>query len=201
MFRRRVYHSQGKRGGQGCLAAGALLRKGDCVSISDMARGLRVIGFCALLSSAVFGQQAMLVNPDFERGEPNARRPGWLFGYGPGKFSYFTWTTIDSCNSGKQCALILSSGPETVFPLTLTHSYSQYVDAKPYRGMKFRFRAAVRRPRSPVRPTVQRYWFAFTATREEAVFSTIWPSGESRPASGPSMTSRATFVRTPTIWN
>jgi hypothetical protein len=115
------------------------MREGNCVSISCMGSSFCAIVLSALLGSAVFAQTATLVNPDFEQGTPGVRPLGWLFGFGPD--SYFTLTTTNSCSSGSQCGLIQSNG--TVRPGARAFLY-QYVDARPYRGMKFRFRAAVR---------------------------------------------------------
>ena len=93
-----------------------------------------------LLSGRVFAQSP-LVNPDFEQGQPGERPLGWLFGFGPHKLSYSALTVTDSCNSGKQCAMTKSN---ELIPAGGHSFLYQYVDAKPYRGMKFRFRAAVR---------------------------------------------------------
>jgi hypothetical protein len=94
-----------------------------------------------LLGASVVAQTPTLVNPDFEQGQPGSRPLGWLFGYGPNKLSYSALTVTDSCNSGKQCAMTKSN---EVIPAG-SHSFLyQYVDATQYRGMKFRFRAAVR---------------------------------------------------------
>src|SRR5579872_3721320 len=93
-----------------------------------------------LLGVRVFAQSP-LVNPDFEQGQPGERPLGWLFGFGPRELIYSALTVTDSCNSGKQCAMTKSNEriPDG------SHSFLyQYVDAKPYRGMKFRFRAAAR---------------------------------------------------------
>jgi hypothetical protein len=104
-----------------------------------MSSRLRIVLLGVLLATSVFAQSAKLVNPDFELGEAGARPFGWLFGFGPG--SYFTLTAANSCSSGNQCGLIQSSG--TVRPDGRAFLY-QYVDARPYRGKKFRLRAAVK---------------------------------------------------------
>ncbi len=102
---------------------------------------MRAAFLAMLLSGGVFAQTPILVNPDFEQGQPGARPLGWLFGFGPNKLSYSALTVSDSCYSGKQCAMTKSN---ELIPAG-SHSFLyQYVDAKPYRGMKFRFRAAVR---------------------------------------------------------
>ncbi len=93
-----------------------------------------------LLGGTVFAQSP-LVNPDFEQGQPGERPLGWLFGFGPHKSSYSALTVTDSCNSGKQCAMTKSN---ELIPAGNKSFLYQYVDSKPYRGMKFRFRAAVR---------------------------------------------------------
>jgi hypothetical protein len=100
---------------------------------------LRSIFVAVLFGGIVFAQSQTLVNPHFE-GQLGERPLGWLFGFGP-KLGYSALTVSDVCNSGKQCAMIRSNDP--VGPQGQSFLY-QYVDAKPYRGMKFRFRAAVR---------------------------------------------------------
>jgi hypothetical protein len=106
-----------------------------------MGRYMSAAFLLVLLSAGGFAQTSILVNPDFEQGRPGARPLGWLFGFGPNKLSYSALTVTDSCNSGKQCAVTKSN---ELIPAGSHSLLYQYVDAKPYRNMKFRFRAAVR---------------------------------------------------------
>ncbi len=100
----------------------------------------QILLFIFMFAAAAFAQPPNLVNPDFEVGSPGTRPLGWLFGFGP-KLGYSALTTTDDCYSGKQCAALLSNDPLK----SPGHAFLfQYVDAKPYRGMKFRFRAAIR---------------------------------------------------------
>lgn len=106
-----------------------------------MLRFSRNAVLAALISGSIFAQTpSILVNPDFEQGQAGERPPGWLFGFTP-KLAYSALTVADTCYSAKQCAMIRSN----VVGQATGHSFLyQYVDAKPYRGMKFRFRVAVR---------------------------------------------------------
>src|ERR1700692_2005021 len=106
-----------------------------------MGRYMGAAFLLVLLSASGFAQTPILVNPDFEQGQPGERPLGWLFGFGPHKLSYSALTVTDSCNSGKQCAMTKSN---ELIPAGRHSFLYQYVDARPYRGMKFRFRAAVR---------------------------------------------------------
>jgi hypothetical protein len=112
-----------------------------------MKRHMRGALLAALLGGRAFAQSP-LVNPDFERGQPGQRPLGWLFGFGPQKLSYSALTVTDRCNAGKQCAMAKSN---ELIPAGGHSFLYQYVDAKPYRGMKFKFRAAIRTkvPSSP----------------------------------------------------
>ena len=106
-----------------------------------MLRSSRTVVLAALFGGSIFAQApSILVNPDFEQGQAGERPPGWLFGFTP-KLAYSTLTVADTCYSGKQCAMIRSN---VVVPAAGHSFLYQYVDAKPYRGMKFHFRAAVR---------------------------------------------------------
>jgi len=71
-------------------------------------------------------------NLDFAAGAPGLPPPGWHLGQG-------TADTIagTGCRSGKQCATVRSAGGGPAF-------LYQIVDATPYRGKRFTFRAAVR---------------------------------------------------------
>jgi hypothetical protein len=110
----------------------------NCASLRGMGRHLHTVFLATLFGSIVFAQPPTLVNPDFEQGQPGEPPLGWLF---QPKLAYSTLTVTDSCHNGNQCAMIRSNDPVG----SEGHSFLfQYVDAKPYRGMKFRFRAAVR---------------------------------------------------------
>jgi len=106
-----------------------------------MGRYMGAVFLLVLFSASGFAQTEILVNPNFEQGPPGVRPVGWLFGFGPNKLSYSALTVTDSCNSGKQCAMTKSNEP---IPGGSKSFLYQYVDAKPYRNMQFRFRAAVR---------------------------------------------------------
>jgi hypothetical protein len=116
------------------------MRQFNCASLRGMGCYLRTFFLGTLFGSALFAQPSTLVNPDFEQGQPGEPPLGWLFGFQP-KLGYSTLTTTESCNAGNQCAMIRSNDPVG----SEGHSFLfQSIDAKPYRGMKFRFRAAVR---------------------------------------------------------
>ena len=108
--------------------------------LRDTGRHMRSAILAILFAGSAFAQRPALVSSDFEQGQPGERPPGWLFGFGP-KLGYSALIVTDSCNSGKQCAMIRSNDP---LPSDGHSFLYQYVDAKPYRGMKFRFRAAVK---------------------------------------------------------
>ena len=85
-----------------------------------------------------FVQLPNLLNPGFEEGRPPLLPQGWQFGSNGG---YFAQTTSDDCYSGNQCAMVQSS--RIHLPNQKAFLF-QKVDALPYRGKQFTFRAAVR---------------------------------------------------------
>lgn len=100
-----------------------------------------VLAVCivTLFVSPRFAQLPNLLNPGFEEEGPYLGAPlGWRFGATPG---YLSVTTNDSCYSGTQCGMVQSSSVHT--PDNHAFLY-QNVDARPYRGRRLTFRAAVR---------------------------------------------------------
>jgi C-terminal processing protease CtpA/Prc len=80
--------------------------------------------------------QSPLANPSFEEG--TATLPGWIAG---NPANYSASLTAESCTAGKQCAVLRSTATPAPNGFgTLMQSF----DATPYRGKKFRFKAAVR---------------------------------------------------------
>jgi hypothetical protein len=99
-----------------------------------------VLAVCivTLFASPGFAQLPTLLNPGFEEGRPPLSPQGWQFGHDGG---YFSQTTSDSCYSRKQCAMVQSS--RLHLPGQKAFLF-QKLDAQPYRGKQFTFRAAVR---------------------------------------------------------
>src|SRR6516165_6941262 len=91
-----------------------------------------------LFVSPHFTQLPNLLNPGFEQGRLGESPQGWQFGSNGG---YFSQITSDSCYSGQQCAMVQSS---RVHPPDNKAFLYQYVNATPYRGKQFTFRATVR---------------------------------------------------------
>src|SRR5262249_62225266 len=97
-----------------------------------------VVGPMPLPVSPGFVQLPNLLNPGFEEGQPPLLPQGWQFGSNGG---YFAQTTSDECYSGNQCAMVQSS--RIHLPNQKAFLF-QKLDALPYRGKQFTFRAAVR---------------------------------------------------------
>src|SRR5690349_15964003 len=102
-----------------------------------MAMSNSLLAFCLLPVVAL--AQSSLVNADFSEGEPGLQPPGWRLG--ANKRGYSAHTLADLCNTGPRCAMLRSNTSVTADGLAFLF---QVLDAKPYRGKQFRFRAAVR---------------------------------------------------------
>ena len=103
-----------------------------------MSRAKGFVVWFALLVGAVAFAQSPLRNPSFEDGEPGAPPPGWLVG---NTQAYAGEIVADSCRAGKQCAMLRASGAAAPAGIG---TFLQSFGAAPYRGKKFRYRAAVR---------------------------------------------------------
>jgi C-terminal processing protease CtpA/Prc len=114
-----------------------------------MKRLALVLALVALVSESVsarFAQSSPVrldtaaatpANLDFEEGEPGKAPPGWSAsttssGF-PGEIS------VEQPKSGKQCAVVRSEKPTGQFGILM-----QTIDAKPFRGHRVRYRAALR---------------------------------------------------------
>ena len=92
-----------------------------------------LFGLSALAQTKPDFVQDRFENLDFAAGAPGLTPPGWHLGQGTADT-----TAGAACRSGKQCAAVHSTAPGA-----LSFLY-QIVDATPYRGKRFTFRAAVR---------------------------------------------------------
>src|ERR1044072_4392608 len=81
-----------------------------------------------------------LDNTSFERGSEGQAPPGWFIPQPILDAGYSVRITTDNPKDGKQCAVILSPGQ----PVEGIGNLMQVIDAKPWRGKRIRFRAAVR---------------------------------------------------------
>jgi C-terminal processing protease CtpA/Prc len=110
---------------------------------------LHALVFALFLSTALFPQGAKPpaappapTNLDFEQGRPGEEPPGWRSPSLAKDNGYTARIVTDNPRSGKQAALVALEGERkdaNAFGNLLT-----FFDATPYRGKRFRFRAAVR---------------------------------------------------------
>lgn len=93
---------------------------------------------CLLAASAP--AQSPIQNAGFEQGSPGQAPPGWFIPQPVLDAGYVVQISSENAKEGKQCAVITLNGT----PGQGFGNMMQSFDAKPYRGKKMRFRAAVR---------------------------------------------------------
>jgi len=106
-----------------------------------MMLGAALFSASPLSRSAEDVLQERFENPDFMDGKPGAFPPGWHLGAIRAE-SYSALTEASgACHLGTQCASLRSIIPENNEDFSFLY---QVINARQYRGKKFRFRAAVR---------------------------------------------------------
>ncbi|MFL6231764.1 MAG: S41 family peptidase [Thermoanaerobaculia bacterium] len=110
---------------------------------------LSLLAFALLLPALLFSQAAQAPAPlpapknlDFEEGQPGEVPPGWHLSSVAKSNGYTAKIVTDKPEAGRQAAEVALEG-EKKDPNSFGNLLS-FFDAKPYRGKKIRFRAAVR---------------------------------------------------------